>query len=67
MTSKLKLVDTTPSFNPTEVLEPTYAEVGRMAIQSEANGLLRLAESLGSEFESAVGLILACSGRLGKL
>jgi arabinose-5-phosphate isomerase len=64
MTSKLKLVDTTPSFNPTEVLEPTYAEVGRMAIQSEANGLLRLAESLGSEFESAVGLILACSGRL---
>ena len=45
-------------------VETTYAEVGRMAIQSEAEGLLILAESLGLEFDSAVGLILACSGRL---
>ena len=64
MTSNLKLINTTSSIHLIKSLEPTYAEVGRIAIQNEASGLMQLSESLGSEFDSAVRLILACSGRL---
>jgi len=40
------------------------SSIGAAAIRTEAQGLLRLADSLGSEFDRAVDLILAASGRV---
>jgi arabinose-5-phosphate isomerase len=43
---------------------PVSIEIGRSALRQEAEAILALADRLGSEFESAIDIILSCRGRV---
>ena len=50
MTTSIQLISDITVIHAVAIAESTYAEVGLIAIRSEATGLLQLAESLGLEF-----------------